>query len=148
MKNTLRALRSLPVALCVGAALGGCATIGSGSGTVASTGAPVTFAWQGQDPMDGTITATLADGRTFSGTFEQLAPRGYLGSWVKDSKDADDIASSRVVARLESPAGERMACRFRLDNRVGGIVEGARGECRFGGQTIAAVLSRSLPAGV
>ena len=146
--KTLHTLAALPAAICIGAALGACASTGTGMGTVASSGEPVTFAWQGKDPANGTLTATLADGRTFSGTFTQLAPRGYLGGWVKDTKDYGDRYSERLAARLQAGDGSTMGCLFQLDNFVGGIGEGAKGECRLEDQTIQATIPRSLPPGV
>lgn len=145
MRNSLRAVSA---ALCVGAALGACTTMGTGSGTVASSGAPVSFKWRSTDSADGTLSATLADGREFTGTFTQLVPRGYLGSWVQPTKDYEDTHSRRVAASLRTSDGQTMGCLFRLANTVGGIGEGATGECRFGDSTIAAVLPRSLPPGV
>ena len=148
ISKTLRTPAALLAATCIGTALAACASIGTGTGTVASTGEVVTFAWQGKDATGGTITAMLADGRSFSGTFTQLAPRGYLGSWVKDTKDYADRHSDRLAARLEAADGSTMGCLFRLDNYVGGITEGAKGECRFGDQTLVAVIPKSLPSGI
>jgi hypothetical protein len=142
------AFRSLSAALCMGAALGACSTMGTGSGMVAASGAPVRFTWHATDPANGTLSATLADGREFTGTFHQLVPRGYLGTWVKFPKDYEDNHSNRVTARLRAADGERMGCLFHLHNTVGGIVEGATGECRFGDNSIEAVLPRALPRGV
>jgi hypothetical protein len=50
----------------------GCATMGTGSGSTASGTRPVTFKWKSSDDVSGSITATLARGKTYAGKYFQV----------------------------------------------------------------------------
>lgn len=142
-------LRNVATILGLGVAaatMSACTVMGTGTGTVAANNEPVSFAWKSTGITRGTISATLGDGRVFTGTYEQLAPPDYL--IATESKDYQDYVTPNVTADLSAPDGQAMSCRFRLVNTVGGMGEGARGTCRLGNTTIAAVLPRSLPRGV
>lgn len=53
-------------------ALAACASTGSGYGAVREGGAPVRFEWKSADDVSGTLSATLADGKVFTGQYFQV----------------------------------------------------------------------------
>src|SRR5882672_11246775 len=59
----------LPLLLALAA---GCTTMGTGFGSTASGADPVSFSWKSSDSVSGTMSATLADGKTYSGQFFQI----------------------------------------------------------------------------
>ena len=74
--------------LCAGIALSACTTMGTGSGSVSPGGAPVTFSWKSTDGgLTGTMSATLADKRTFSGSYvestRQASTADVDSSWMR-----------------------------------------------------------------
>jgi hypothetical protein len=121
--------------------------------------APVTLEWRSTDSVSGSITALSADGRQFRGEYlritpdanlDQLTPlwEGWTTGWgwphwrpeaaPKFVKHHD----GEVLASLTTASGERMRCRFGLDNRSLGMSGGGKGECEFaGGKTIDARIS-------
>ena len=145
-------------------ALGGCATSGTGVGTLQATGKPgdapgsVEFDWRADaDATHGTISATLPDGRVFSGPFVSEASvthttelggadgYGYDTPGVYGRRDgpywiysdtgttASRSYTGRVTAVLEEPGGERMACEFHLAEPTEGPAGGGTGACRLSG---------------
>jgi len=121
----------------------------------------VTFELRRTDGVSGSITALFADGRQFHGEYlqitrearlAQLTPlwEGWTFGWgwphwrpqaaPKFVKHHD----GEVLANLASVNGERMRCRFDLENRSLGVSGGGEGECEFpGGRTVDA---RILPS--
>ena len=101
------------------------------------------------------MTATLADGKIYSGQFFQittktlrsiaLAPlwdgwggrRGWggwggWGYWGADpSPDFITHYSGRVVANLAAPSGAHLRCRFQLVRPSEGMVGGGSGQCQL-----------------
>jgi hypothetical protein len=150
--------------LCAGIALSACTSIGTGSGSVAPGGAPVNFSWTSTDGgTSGTMSASLADGKSYSGEYHQITQQvpahAFVGDrgwsdWGGGWNDwdgwgpfaVDDFAteySSRVVATLQDAGGERMRCSFDLDTPVDGMTGGGRGRCQLkGGRSVDAVLQR------
>src|ERR1700693_5083855 len=59
----------LPLVLALGA---GCTTMGTGCGSTASGADPVNFSWKSSDSVSGTMSATLSDGKTYSGQFFEI----------------------------------------------------------------------------
>jgi hypothetical protein len=141
--------------------LGGCATTGTGQGTLAETGKPegagdVAFEWRsGADTTRGTIAATLPDGRTFEGQFVQLvedvqpedlgqywsdlgAPGVRWGSgYGFEPPTTVRERTQRVVAQLQGPGGTRMRCQFDLAAPDRGPASGGFGACDLStGETI------------
>jgi hypothetical protein len=45
----------------------GCTTMGTGTGSTPSGASAATFSWKSSDGISGTINATLAGGKTYSG---------------------------------------------------------------------------------
>jgi hypothetical protein len=149
---------SLSAALCLVAALGACTTLGTGSGMVASSGTPVTFAWKSTDGgVTGTMSATLADGSTFSGPYLEntstslgpdLTPMwdGWSQSWDDWSAGLDGINttySGKVMANLQGSGEQRMRCQFTLNAPASGMGGGGQGQCQLpGGQTVDAAFPR------
>jgi hypothetical protein len=122
----------------------GCATTRTGSGSAASGTNPVDFGWTGRGNVSGSMTATFANGRTFTGPFSQLTSNltHEIGSqgpiWHQEGPyDVGPWLQSvphytgRVVANLSSSNGLRMRCQFQLMTPVDGMAGGARGECRL-----------------
>lgn len=114
--------------------------------------------WQDLDGFAGTMTATAADGLTYSGSYlqitpdvrhDQLAPlwegwkasRGWR-SWSAENGPALlETYDGMVLANLGTASGDRMRCRFRLDFPSLGMDGGGAGKCQFlGGRTVHADL--------
>src|SRR5882757_19387 len=50
----------------------GCTTMGTGFGSTPTGTNPVNFSWKSSDSVSGSMNATLADGKTFTGQFFQI----------------------------------------------------------------------------
>jgi len=126
----------------------GCTTMGTGTGSTASGGSPTQFSWKSSDGVSGTMTATLADGKTYSGQFFQITKdttvdsigplwvgwggrRGW-GYWGADpSPDFITQYSGRVVANLGASTGNHLRCQFQLVHPSEGMEGGGSGQCQF-----------------
>ena len=134
----------------------GCATTGTGSGTIGSDGQAVHFSWRSSDRVSGTMTATVSNGRVFSGGFIQLTPEAQANSlqelwkgwgpkwyplWARnwredewnDWHEGPEFAKNYarcVVANLADPKGRHMRCIFRLAHPSEGMVGGGYGRCQ------------------
>ena len=151
--------------LMLGATLGvGCTYSGTGSGVVlAPSTTPAmlgpargraTFKWSAQgDAMEGKISATLPEGRSFSGTFMQLTsssryenygpswglwtnPRwGYWGpGYYGPSSQFATHYHGKALAYFEGPKNQVMRCCFLLRQPNRGVAGGAKGECQLSTQ--------------
>ena len=126
----------------------GCATTrtgsGSGSGSAVSGANPVKFGWTGRGNVSGSMTATFANGQTFTGPFSQITSNlthefGSQGPiWHQEGPyDVGPWLQSvphytgRVVANLSGSNGIQMRCRFELMRPVDGMAGGAHGECQL-----------------
>jgi hypothetical protein len=123
----------------------GCATTRTGSGSAAVSGTnPVKFDWTGSGNVYGSMTATFANGRTFTGQFSQVTSdlthefgsQGPIwhqegaydvGPWLQSAPHY----TGRVLANLSGSNGVQMRCRFDLTRPVDGMAGGARGECQL-----------------
>ncbi len=152
--------RSLQMGLlALAALLGGaaCTTMGTGMGDTVGGGAGVRFDWKAQSAVKGQLTATFADGRTYSGNLLQInsetrvddvaplslgwRPFGRRGGWDYWNAGPQFIKhySGRMVANLSDPDGDHMRCNFRLARPSQGMQGGGEGKCQLAdGQTIAA----------
>lgn len=151
-------LKTIPLGLTVLLIFGtvGCTTTGAGYGSVrgADQGG-VTFDWKSSDDVSGQLTATFADGRTFSGTYfqitsdmrtDRLAPlwdgwnpawRGWRHWYAEPVPEFAKFYSGRVLANLRTAEGEHMRCRFRLVHPASGMSGGGQGTCQLAdGKTI------------
>jgi hypothetical protein len=151
----------LVAAWLVAFAVAACTVAGTGSGTVAPGSAPVTFSWQSKDGgTTGTMTARLADGRTFSGPFTQVTSTARIDdlrpfwvgwhpgwtdwAWGPPGPDFITVYSGRVIANLQGPDGSYMRCRFQLDKPAAGMSGGGQGQCTLtDGRTVDAVFPPS-----
>jgi hypothetical protein len=153
--------RSAPLfaLLCAGIALSACTTMGIGTGSVTPGNTPVKFAWKSTDGGNsGTMSATLAGGNSFSGTYLQVTSDAHSvdfnplwtgwnygwGDWGFGDRFPQDefttVYSDRVMANLQSADGERMRCRFHLNHPIDGMTGGGQGECQLkGGHSVDAV---------
>jgi hypothetical protein len=139
--------------------LAGCASTGSGQGTVRNGGTVVSFDWKSVDDVSGTLTATFADGQVFTGQYFQITGDVRIDrmtplwdgwhhpwhGWPYWSADAGPnfgkYYSGRVLANLRTTSGEYMRCRFRLIRPSQGLSGGAQGTCQHpDGKTIDATL--------
>jgi hypothetical protein len=59
----------LPLLVAIAA---GCTTMGTGTGSTPSGASVATFNWKSSDGVSGTIDATLAGGKTYSGQYFQI----------------------------------------------------------------------------
>jgi hypothetical protein len=143
-------------------ALGACTTMGSGTGSESPGNAPVAFAWKSTDGgTSGTMSATLADGKSFSGPYLEITSQARnedfnpmwtgwqygwndWGAWgpFPDS-GYTTLYSGRVVANLQGPDAQRMRCRFNLNDPMGGMGGGGQGKCQLGGKSVDAVFPSS-----
>ena len=144
-----------------GVLLGACTTMGTGSGSLGAK--PVSFSWKSTDGgTTGTMSATVASGKTFSGPYlqvtkqartEDFAPMwagwGYgWRDWAWGPPSADTafttVYSNRVIANLKSDDGQRLRCHFNLNTPSDGMSGGGQGQCQLqNGGTVDAV----FPAG-
>jgi hypothetical protein len=135
--------------LCAAILIAACTVMGTGRGTVTPSGEPISFNWKSTDGgITGTMSATLTDGRTFTGPFlqvrstlrrEAFAPFwvGWPTFWTDWPFPPPPIPVSefttrytdRVIANLEGPGGQRMRCRFHLNEPLRGMRSGGQGEC-------------------
>jgi hypothetical protein len=89
---------------------------------------PVTFDWDSQDDVSGNMTATLSDGRRFTGS--------YFVSYD----------SGKVLASLSGMNGERLRCLFRMVRPSSGMSGGGEGECQLiNGITLGATFPPAQP---
>jgi hypothetical protein len=128
----------------------GCTTMGAGTGSTALGRHPVTFSWKGDAGSNsGFMTASFADGRTYSGQFFQITsnttaenlgplwtgwgPGWGMGGWYDWTWGPEFVThySGRVVANLVASDGSHMRCRFRLIHPDGGMSGGGSGECQL-----------------
>jgi hypothetical protein len=133
----------------------GCTTMGTGSGSTPSGGSPTTFSWKSTDGVSGTISATMSNGKTYSGQYFQITKdttvdtigplwggwggwggrRGWGGDWGYWGADAspDFIThyTGRVVANLAEPGGTHMRCQFHLVRPDDGMSGGGIGQCQL-----------------
>lgn len=147
--------RHIALAIAVlAASAAGCATSGIGSGSLHSPGKPdgdgaVRFAWDaGVDSTDGEIRAVLPDGRVYEGRFlqvtstttmPQLGPywggwgpwNGWSGGWTGGGTGFVTHYTGRVIATLQGSDGERMRCRFQLEDPAAGPAAGGMGDCEL-----------------
>jgi len=141
-------LRKTAVLLAVIVAAG-CTTTGTGSGSTASGADRVSFSWKSSDSVSGTMTATLADGKTYTGQFLQITrdttvddlgplwvgwgPGSRRGGWYDWDAGPEFVThySGRVVANLSTPDYAHMRCRFQLVHPEEGMAGGGQGECQM-----------------
>jgi hypothetical protein len=122
----------------------GCATTRTGSGSAIPATNPVKFSWMGSGNVSGSMTATFANGETFTGRFfeitssltDELGPQGPI--WHQEG--VYDVGpelqyvphyTGQVVADLSRSDGTQMRCRFKLTRAVDGMAGGAHGECQL-----------------
>jgi hypothetical protein len=149
------------IALLLGAssALGACTTMGTGSGSETPDNSPVSFDWKSKDGgTTGTMSATLADGRSFAGPYLQVTSearsedfdpmwRGWRRGWSDWDFPYDGFTtyySGKAMANLQSADGERMRCRFHLNDPMEGMSGGGQGKCQLAnGRSVDAVFPRA-----
>jgi hypothetical protein len=154
MKHSIVKL-GLPLLAAIAA---GCTSMGTGVGSTPSGADPVSFSWKSSDSVSGTMTATLSDGKTYSGQFFQITKDttvnsvgplwsgwspgwggwdGWEGWGAAPSTIFITHYSGRVVANLGAPGGEHMRCNFQLAHPSDGMTGGGRGQCQMpDGKTI------------
>ena len=143
-----RILTALAMAVLVGA----CAnTVGTGTATSLSGDVGATFVWEDRG-HEGTMTATLSAGETYTGQFFQVTrdtridtlsplwdgwpysrwnfPWGRWNYWGPDVRFVT-VYSGRVVANLAGPDGTHMRCRFFLRHPNTGMAGGGQGTCQL-----------------
>jgi hypothetical protein len=126
--------------LCAAVALSACTTMGTGTGSVSPGNAPVQFSWDSTDGgSSGMMSATLAGGKRFSGTYLQLSRDAM--SWGP-FPDFGVEYSSRVMADLQAMDGQDMRCQFHLNDPVKGMAGGGQGKCELkGGRSVDAAFA-------
>jgi hypothetical protein len=143
-------IRLLTAGLALGVVMAaGCATTGTGYGSSSSGADRMTFSWKSLDNVSGSMTATAADGQTYTGQFfeitsdtqaQNLAPlwvgwgRGWRSSGWADWDQGPEFVthySGRVVANLSAAGGAHVRCRFQLAYPSAGMSGGGSGECQL-----------------
>ena len=130
--------------LVVAGLVAGCTTARTGCRAAMSGTNSVKFCWTSLGNVSGSMTATVANGGTFTGRFFQitsnltneLGPQGPI--WHQEGlfdlgPELQYVAhyTGRVVANLRRADGALMRCHFKLMTPVDGIAGGARGECQL-----------------
>ena len=157
-------MRAADVAVVVVAGLlAGCVASGTIRGRMSKTGdapVPVTLQYRSERfAQNGTITAKLPDGETFTGRYLQVSSDtdaetldpywgGWGVGWAGWGPWSDDYGawiagadmptfvrnySGKVIATLIGDRGDRMRCRFRLADPEQGMPSGGVGECQVSG---------------
>jgi hypothetical protein len=139
----------------------GCTTMGTGYGSTASGTSPVHFSWSSSDGVSGTMSATLADGSVYAGSYFQITdtttsdtlgplwdgwgPDAYYGAGFGDwgywgaGPEFVTHYTGRVVANLANPQGKHIRCKFHLAHPSSGMAGGGLGDCQLPeGKTIEA----------
>jgi hypothetical protein len=150
-------LKSLRVGILTVATLmsAACATTGTGVGQTVGGGPGVRFDWTAQDAVKGQMTATFADGKSYTGQLFQITSdtrvdemgplwtgwhgwrRGFGFDYWNAGPEFVKHYSGRVVANLSNPNGDHMRCNFRLVRPGEGMAGGGAGKCQLSdGQTI------------
>jgi len=134
----------------------GCTTMGTGFGSTAAGADPVTFSWKSSDSVSGTMSATLTDGKQYSGQFFEITRiRGSTTSGLSGpggiragaalaalTTGMPDRASSRTTRAGSWPisvlrAVRTCAAKFQLAHPSQGMAGGGRGQCQMpDGKTI------------
>ncbi len=172
-RKTFLSLRLTTVAAVFALAGCATTTQGLGGGDLLVKGEskqPVLVSWQSDDGgISGTMVATLPDA-TFTGNFLQITQQteetsmaplwvGWNNGWgdwpywgnpnPSESVDFYDATrftrdySGKVVANLQSDNGDRMRCRFQMNNPARGMSGGGDGECKLtGGNVVAVTIDR------
>lgn len=139
----------------------GCTTMGTGYGTTATGTHPVHFSWTSSGDVGGTMSATLANGNVYTGTYFQITDTttadtlgplfdgwgsgfgyglGYGGNvgsgfegWGDWNASPEFIThyTGRVVANLIDPKGKHIRCRFQLVHPSDGMAGGGSGDCQL-----------------
>lgn len=144
--------------LLVAAALAGCASSGTGTGTVAPENTAASVTWNSAGAStSGTMSVALAGDGTYSGPFVQVSAASRLdsfepmwrgwrrgwGDWGFPETAFVTHYSGRVVANLGGPNKDRMRCRFVLNDPSAGLSGGGQGECQLAaGRRIDIILDR------
>jgi hypothetical protein len=148
----------LGLPLLVVLATAGCTTMGAGTGSTLSGADPISFNWKSSDSVSGTMNATAADGKSYSGQFFQITRQttvdsvgplwsgwhsgwGGRGGWdywdTVPTTGFIEHYTGRVLANLGTASGEHMRCKFQLAHPSEGMAGGGRGQCQMpDGKTI------------
>jgi hypothetical protein len=158
----LTAKLGLPLLVALAA---GCTTMGTGFGSTATGTNPVNFSWKSTDGVSGSMSASLSDGKTYTGQFFQITSDttvdnlgplwtgwgyGGRGRWGGDwgfwdaGPEFVTHYSGRVVANLATPDGQHMRCKFQLVHPQDGMAGGGTGQCQLPqGNTIDATFPKA-----
>ena len=129
----------------------GCSIAGPGFASTVASASPIASPTTITNSPSGTMTATLADGTTYSGSYFQIteettldnieplwdrwnagwAGSGGWGYWnAAPSADFIKQYTGWVVANLATPSGARARCKFHLVHPAEGIAGGGIGQCQ------------------
>jgi hypothetical protein len=134
----------------------GCTTTGTGFASLTGGTLPVNFSWKSSDRVSGSLSATVADGTTYTGNYLQITSETTVdslgsawgpGPWAGPVWGGEEFAThytGRVVADLASPNGAHLRCAFLLVHPSAGMAGGGGGLCQApGGNVIDVTLRRS-----
>ena len=138
----------LPIAVLLSLLPAGCVTQGVGTAQGVSAPLGATLNWRATGANQGTMRATLSDGRVYDGQFFQITQQTEIDSIQPLWNGWDDYRhstgsmhwnaspqflthySGKVLANLQG-AGGAMRCRFILRQPSGGMTGGGQGRCQL-----------------
>ena len=108
--------------------------------------AAVSLEWRSNDDVSGTMTASVSDGRLFSGPYFEITPEtqidqlkplwegwaeGHGWRYWQPGPGFVKHYGGEVLANLTAPNGERMRCRLRKVSHSPGMSGGGEGVCQL-----------------
>jgi hypothetical protein len=146
-------------------ALTACETMGTGTGVGSTPTGQVqaVLSWEMSGSREGTMTAMLSTGETFTGMYFQITsetradnldplwvgwgrPWGGWPHWgyVDPGPEFITYYSGRVLANLQGPNGAYMRCSFQLIRPSSGMAGGGQGQCQL---PSGATINTTFPSG-
>ncbi len=150
-------------AVFLAAGVAACTTTGTGVGSSPTGRVQATLTWEMSGAREGTMTAMLSTGETFTGRYFQITREtrvdtlgplwtGWATPWVgwpywgpiDPGPQFITFYSGRVLANLQGPNGAYMRCSFTLIRPASGMAGGGQGQCQLPN---GATINATFPSG-